>query len=66
MLYKGEAGQYHVVQLALGIMMYARASVLSHFRSGSRIPGKGLYMYNGVGFALLILPHFLQYPMKMK
>ena len=27
-------------------------------RGGSRISGKGVHMYKGVGFALLILSHF--------
>ena len=27
-------------------------------QGGSRISGKGVYMYNGVGLALLILSHF--------
>ena len=35
-------------------------------RGGSSISGKGVHMYKGVRFALLILSHFLKYPTKMK
>ena len=36
-------------------------------QGGSRISGKGVHMYKGVGFALLIFSLiFLKYPMKMK
>ena len=31
-------------------------------RGGSRISGQGVHMYQGVGFALLILSHFLNIP----
>ena len=31
-----------------------------------RISGKGVYMYEGVRVALLILSPYLKYPMKMK
>ena len=30
------------------------------------ISGKGAHMFKGVGFPLLILSQFLNYPMKMK
>ena len=35
---------------------------------GSRISGKGVHICKGVGgrLALLIISHFLRYPMKMK
>ena len=36
------------------------------YRVESRISGKGVHMYKGVGFAFLILYHFSLYPMKMK
>ena len=39
---------------------------LSFYRGGSMISGKGVHMYKGVGFALLILSNFILYPMKMK
>ena len=29
-------------------------------RGGSRISGKGVYLYTGVGFALLVYPIFLK------
>ena len=35
-------------------------------RGGSRVSGKGVHMYKGMGSAFLILSHFLKYPMKMK
>ena len=35
-------------------------------RGGSRISGKGVHMYKGVGFVLLILSLSLKYPVKMK
>ena len=39
----------------------------THFRGGSRISGKGIYMYIGVGGSLcLFYLIFLIYPMKMK
>ena len=35
------------------------------YRGGSRISEKGVHMYKGVGFALVILSNFLKYPMKI-
>ena len=35
------------------------------YRGGSRISGKGVHLYKGMGFAFLILI-CLKYPMKMK
>ena len=36
------------------------------YRVGSRISGKGVHMYKGAGFAIVIYLIFLKYPMKMK
>ena len=39
---------------------------LGFHRGESRISGKGVHMYKGVGFALVIVSHFLKYPVEMK
>ena len=33
-------------------------SLSTYIRDGSRISGKGVHIYKGVGFASLTLPHF--------
>ena len=38
--------------------MKTNANVLIYIRGGSKISGKGVHMYKGVGFALQILSDF--------
>ena len=38
----------------------------SHHRGGPRISGKKFACINVLGFAMLVLSHFLKYPIKMK